>query len=163
MKIAIFPGSFDPVTLGHLDIIERAGRLFDKVIVCAVINGEKKNPMFTPEQRLEMLKASTQHLPNVEAAMHPGLMTDFARACGAVTVVRGTRCGSNFDEEYAMAQIYRSLCPQLDMVVIPAEPTLAHISSTMVREMIKYGQPLENYMPLPAAELVKGWQKNGKQ
>ena len=120
MKTAIFPGSFDPITLGHLNIIERASRLFDKVIVCAVINGEKKNPMFTPEQRLAMLEAATAHLDNVEAAMWQGLMTDFARDCGAVTVVRGTRCGSNFDDEYAMAQIYSSLCPGLDMVVIPA-------------------------------------------
>ena len=161
MRIAIFPGSFDPITLGHLNIIERASRLFDKVIVCAVINGEKKNPMFTPEQRLELLKVSTEHLDNVEAAMWQGLMTDFARDCGAVTVVRGTRCGSNFDDEYAMAQIYSSLCPGLDMVVIPAKPELAHISSTMVREMVKYGQPLEKYMPLKAAELVKGWKNNG--
>ena len=161
MKTAIFPGSFDPVTLGHLDIIERASRLFDKVVVCAVVNGEKKNPMFTPEQRLAMLKAATAHLDNVEAAMWQGLMTDYARQCGAVTVVRGTRCGSNFDEEYAMAQIYASLCPGLDMVVIPARPELAHISSTMVREMVKYGQPLEKYMPLAAAELAKGWKNNG--
>lgn len=162
MKIAVFPGSFDPVTLGHMNIIERASRLFDKVIVCAVNNGEKKSPMFTPEQRLALLQASVAKLGNVEAAMWSGLLTDFAREQGALTLVRGTRCGSNFDEEYAMAQIYRSLCPQLDTIVIPAEPTLAHISSTMVREMIKYGQPLENYMPLPAAELMKGWQNNGK-
>ena len=161
MKIAVFPGIFDPVTLGHMDIIERASRIFDKVIVCAVINGEKKNPMFTPEQRLAMLEAATAHLSNVEAAMWQGLMTDFARDCGAITVVRGTRCGSNFDDEYAMAQIYSSLCPGLDMVVIPAKPELAHISSTMVREMVKYGQPLEKYMPLKAAELVKGWKSNG--
>ena len=161
MKIAIFPGSFDPVTLGHMNIVERASRLFDRVIVCAVINGEKKNPMFTPEQRLAMLDAATAHLDNVEAAMWRGLMTDFARERGAVTVVRGTRCGSNFDDEYAMAQIYASLCPGLDMVVIPAKPELAHISSTMVREMVKYGQPLEKYMPPKAAELVKGWKNNG--
>lgn len=161
MKIAVFPGSFDPVTLGHMNIIERASRLFDKVIVCAVSNGEKRSPMFTPERRLALLEASVAELPNVEAAAWSGLLTDFARNCGAVALIRGTRCGSNFDEEYAMAQIYRALCPQLDMVVIPAEPTLAHISSTMVREMIKYAQPLEKYMPLPAAELVKGWQKNG--
>ena len=89
-------------------------------------------------------------------------MTDFARECGAITVVRGTRCGSNFDEEYAMAPIYGSLYPGLDTVVLPAEPELAHISSTMVREMVKYGQPLEKYMPLEAAELVKGWKNNGK-
>lgn len=118
--------------------------------------------MFTPEQRLVLLQASVAGLENVEAALWSGLLTDFAREHGALTLVRGTRCGSNFDEEYTMAQIYRSLCPQLDTIVIPAEPTLAHISSTMVREMIKYAQPLENYMPLPAAKLVKGWQNNGK-
>ena len=162
MRIAVFPGSFDPVTLGHMNIIERASRLFDKVIVCAVSNGEKRSPMFTPEQRLALLQASVAGLENVEAALWSGLLTDFAREHGALTLVRGTRCGSNFDEEYTMAQIYHSLCPQLDTIVIPAEPTLAHISSTMVREMIKYAQPLENYMPLPAAQLVKGWQNNGK-
>ena len=162
MRIAVFPGSFDPVTLGHMNIIERASRLFDKVIVCAVSNGEKRSPMFTPEQRLALLQASVAGLENVEAALWSGLLTDFAREHGALTLVRGTRCGPNLDEEYTMAQIYRSLCPQLDTIVIPAEPTLAHISSTMVREMIKYAQPLENYMPLPAAKLVKGWQNNGK-
>lgn len=154
MSIAVFSGSFDPVTLGHLDVIERAAALFDRLYVCTTPNAEKRG-MFTPEQRLEMLRLSVAHLKNVTAEQWQGLLTDYAAARGADTVVRGVRSGTNFESEYAMAQIYRSTCPGLDMVLIPASPKYLHISSTYAREMIKYKQPLSLCLPKPAAEYIE--------
>jgi len=164
MKTAVFPGSFDPVTLGHLDIIERASKLFDRVVVSIAPNGEKAHPMFTDEQKLALMKASIATLPNVEAEICKGLLTEHAEKCGAQFIVRGCRSGSNFDEEYALSLIYHNVSGnKLDTVLLCAEPTHQHLSSTMVREMIKYQRELEKYMPLPAAKLVKGWEENGKQ
>ncbi len=153
MRIAVFPGSFDPVTLGHLNLIRRAARIFDHVYVCTVPNGEKHG-MFTPEQRLEMLRRSVAELDNVTAELWEGLLTDYARARGAQFLVRGARSSTSFNEEYSLAQIYRGLAPELDTVLLPAEPKYLHYSSTMVREMIKYHKPLEDYMPSAAAEYV---------
>ena len=127
MRIAVFPGSFDPVTIGHQDIIARASKLFDRVYVSIVPNGTKTHPMFTDEQKLALMCASVEEFPNVEAELGGGLLTDY----GA-----------------------------LETVLLVAEPKFQHISSTMVREMIKYGQDLEKYMPLRAAELVKGWRED---
>ena len=153
MKIAVFPGSFDPVTLGHLNLIERAARIFDHVYVCTVPNGEKHG-MFTPEQRLEMLRLAVAGLNNVTAELWPGLLTDYAKEKGAQFLVRGSRNGTCFEEEYALAQIYRGLDPELDTIVLPAEPKYLHFSSTMVRELIKYHKALEDYMPSAAAKYV---------
>ena len=130
MRIAVFPGSFDPVTIGHQDIIARASKLFDRVYVSIVPNGTKTHPMFTDEQKLALMRASVEEFPNVEA-------------------------------EQQLSLIYRDVSDgALETVLLVAEPKYQHISSTMVREMIKYGQDLEKYMPLRAAELVKGWRED---
>ena len=163
MRIAVFPGSFDPVTMGHWDIIRRAAKLFDKLYICAMNNGGK-NPLFKPEERLAMLKECVKDLPNVEAELWTGLLADYARARGARYLVKGVRNGTDFDMEYALAQINNSLNPELETVLLCAQEQYLHISSTMVREMIKYQQPLELYMPGDTAKYVKGWEeKNGKQ
>lgn len=160
MKIAVFPGSFDPVTLGHLDVIERAAKIFDRVVVSIAPNGEKSHPMFSDEQKLALMKASTADLPNVEAEICPGLLTEHAEKCGAQFIVRGCRSGSNFDEEYALSLIYHDVSEKkLDTVLLCAAPIHQHLSSTMVREMIKYHRDLTKYMPCAAAELVKGWKE----
>ena len=162
MRIAVFPGSFDPVTVGHLDIIARAAKLFDRVYVSIVPNGEKTHPMFTDGQKLALMRASVEELPNVEAELGGGLLTDYALRRGAQFLVRGVRNGTDFDAEQQLSLIYRDVSGgALETVLLIAEPKLQHISSTMVREMIKYGQDLEKYMPLRAAELVKGWEKHG--
>ena len=153
MKIAVFPGSFDPVTLGHLDLIRRATGIFERVYVCCVPNGAKHG-MFTPEQRLEMLRLSVAELENVQAEAWPGLLTDYARERGARFLVRGVRNGTDFDGEYSLAQIYHGLDETLDTVLLPADPKYLHFSSTMVREMIKYHRALEEYMPPAAAKYV---------
>ena len=147
MKIAVFPGSFDPVTIGHRDIIERAAKLFDRVYVSIVPNGTKTHPMFSDEQKLALMRVSVEDLPNVEAELGGGLLTDYALRKNAQFLVRGVR-NSDVSEG------------KLETVLLVAEPKYQHISSTMVREMIKYGQELEKYMPLRAAALVKGWRED---
>mgnify|MGYP004589968355 FL=1 len=152
MKIAIYPGSFDPITLGHLDIIRRAALCFDKVFVCVMDNCDKKSHMFPAEKRLELLRRSVAELPNVEAELFRGLLADYAREKEAHVIVKGLRNATDCDLEYQMAAINRGIWSQLETVFLPASIEYQHFSSTMVREMIRYGQPLEKYVPLAVAE-----------
>ena len=155
MKTAIYPGSFDPITLGHLDIIRRSAPCFDRLYVCVMVNCDKK-PMFSPEQRLELIRRSVADLPNVEAELYSGLLADYARQKGAGILVKGVRNTTDFDLEYQQAAINRGICPELETLLLPASPAYQHFSSTMAREMIRYGQPLEKYVPAPVAEELKG-------
>lgn len=154
MKIAVCPGSFDPITVGHLDLVERAAAIFDKVILCVMINGEKHH-MFTPDERLEMARGAVAHLPNVETVTCMDLLADFARDQGACALVKGVRGSTDLDWEYQMAQINRELCSALDTVLLPARPEHIHISSTMVREMIRYHQNLDKCVPAGAAVVLQ--------
>ena len=160
MKIAVYPGSFDPITLGHLDIIRRAAACFDKVYVCVMVNCEKKNPMFTSQQRMEQISRSVADLPNVEAELWSGLLADYAREKGATILVKGLRNATDFDQEYQMAAINKGIYPQLETVFLPASAEYQHFSSTMAREMIRYGQPLDKYVPAPVAEELKKQAEN---
>jgi len=152
MKIAIYPGSFDPITLGHMDIIRRAAACFDKVYVCVMVNAEKKNPMFTAEERLELIRKSVAGIPNVEAELWCGLLADYAVEKGSRVLVKGLRNATDFDQEYQMAAINKGLCADLETVFLPASGPYQHFSSTMIREMIRYRQPMEKYVPAPVAE-----------
>ena len=154
MRTAICSGSFDPITLGHLDIIRRAAGCFDRIWVCVSPNAEKRNQMFTPERKLQMVRAAIEDLPNVEAELWPGLLADFAKNHGACAIVRGVRCVTDFDGEYQMAQINREICPGLETMLLPASAPYQHFSSSMAREMIRYRQPLEKYLPAPIIPLV---------
>ena len=156
MRTAICSGSFDPITLGHLDIIRRAAACFDRVCVCVSPNAEKRNQMFTPEQKLLLVRTAVADLPNVEAELYSGLLADYARQKGAGILVKGVRNTTDFDLEYQQAAINRGICPELETLLLPASPAYQHFSSTMVREMIRYGQPLEKYVPAPVAEELKG-------
>ena len=113
MNIAIYPGSFDPITLGHLDIIRRAAACFDRVYVCVMVNCEKKLPMFTPERRLELIRRSVADLPNVEVENWSGLLADYARAKDAHILVKGVRNCADFELENQMARINQGVCPGL--------------------------------------------------
>ena len=155
MKTAIYPGSFDPITLGHLDIIRRAALCFDKVFVCVMDNCDKKSHMFPAEKRLEMLRRSVEELPNVEAELYRGLLADYAREKGGHVIVKGLRNATDFDLEYQMADINRGIWAELETVFLPASVEYQHFSSTMVREMIRYRQPLEKYVPRAVAEELK--------
>ena len=155
MKTAICSGSLDPITLGHLDIIRRAAACFDRVCVCVSPNAEKKNQMFTPEQKLRLVQAAVADLPNVEAELGPGLLADFAVAHGATAIVRGVRNATDLDAEYSLALINQSIRPGLETVFFPASLEYQYFSSSMAREMIRYGQPLEKYLPAAIVPLVR--------
>ena len=144
MRTAICSGSFDPITLGHLDIIRRAAACFDRVCVCVSPNAEKRNQMFTPEQKLQLVRTAVADLPNVEAELWPGLLADFA-----------VRHHADFDVEYQMALINRGIHPELETLLLPASAAYQHFSSSMAREMIRYHQPLENYLPASIVPLVR--------
>ena len=155
MKTAICSGSFDPITLGHLDVIRRAAAIFDRVCVCVSPNAEKKNQMFTPEEKLLLVRTAVEDLPNVEAELWPGLLADFAVDHGATAIVRGVRNTSDFDVEYQMALINQGIHPGLETMLLPASAAYQHFSSSMAREMIRYGQPLEQYLPASIIPLVR--------
>ena len=155
MTTAICSGSFDPITLGHLDIIRRAAACFDRVCVCVSPNAEKKNQMFTPEEKLLLVRTAVEDLPNVEAELWPGLLADFAVDHGATAIVRGVRNTSDFDVEYQMALINQGIHPGLETMLLPASAAYQHFSSSMAREMIRYGQPLEQYLPASIIPLVR--------
>ena len=155
MRTAICSGSFDPITLGHLDIIRRAAACFDRVCVCVSPNAEKKNQMFTPEEKLLLVRTAVEDLPNVEAELWPGLLADFAVDHGATAIVRGVRNTSDFDVEYQMALINQGIHPGLETMLLPASAAYPHFSSSMAREMIRYGPPLAQYLPASIIPLVR--------
>ena len=156
MTRAVYPGSFDPVTLGHMDIIRRAAQCFDQVYVCVLVNCDKK-PMFSADERVDMICRSVADLPNVAAEHYTGLLAQYARDKGACVLVKGLRNATDFDQEYQMASINRGILPGLETLLLPASADYEHFSSTMAREMIRYGQPLTKYVPAPVAEeLMKG-------
>ena len=155
MRTAICSGSFDPITLGHLDIIRRAAACFDRVYVCVSPNAEKRNQMFTPDQKLQLVRRAVEELPNVEAELWPGLLADFAVNHHATAIVRGVRNTTDFDLEYQLAMINRSIYGDLETLLLPASPEYQHFSSSMAREMIRYHQPLERYLPASVIPLVR--------
>lgn len=155
MKTAVCSGSFDPITLGHLDIIRRSAACFDKVYVCVSPNAEKKNQMFTPEEKLLLVRTAVAELPNVEAEFFSGLLADYAVRRGAAAIVRGVRNTSDFDVEYQLALINQDIHPGLETMLLPASAAYQHFSSSMAREMIRYGQPLEKYLPASIIPLVR--------
>lgn len=154
MKTAVCSGSFDPITLGHLDIIRRAANCFEKVYVCVSPNAEKRNQMFTPEQKLRLVQMSVADLPNVEAELWPGLLADYAADRNAV-IVRGVRNMTDFDVEDQLASINADIHPGLETVLLPASAEHRHFSSSMIREMIRFHQPLEKYLPAAIVPLVR--------
>lgn len=149
--IAICPGTYDPVTLGHLDVIERASRMFDEVIVSVTDGSFKKRPMFSTPERIELVQRGVAHLDNVRVEGFNSLVTEHARAVGARTIVKGLRAISDFDYEFQMAQINRQLAPEIDTVYLPASPKYSFISSSGVREVAAWGGDVEAWVPAHVA------------
>lgn len=147
MKTAIYPGSFDPVTLGHLNIIKRAARCFDRLVVCVMVNSDKDAGMFTPDERVELLKKVTEKLPNVEIDQYSGLVSEYARQQKACTLVKGLRAISDYEKEVQMAMINRKLNPRLDTMFLPSGPKHTYLSSTVAKEMARYGADLSDFVP----------------
>ena len=147
MKIAIYPGSFDPITTGHLNIIERASKIFDRLIVCTMVNAGKRSPMFTHEERVEFIRRVTKHLPNVEVDFSRELLADYARSKGDCVIVKGLRAGSDFENEFQMALINRKINPELDTMFLTSEHQFTYLSSSMVKELGSYDVDLTGFLP----------------
>lgn len=148
MKTAIYPGSFDPITLGHLNIIKRAAVCFDKLIVCVMVNSEKVNRgLFTPEERVELIRRVVAKLPNVEADCSSTLIAEYARQKRACTLVKGLRAVSDYENELQMALINRKLNPRLETMFLASSEKYTYLSSTIVKEMARYGADLADFVP----------------
>ena len=146
MSVAIYPGSFDPITKGHLNIIERAARNFDKLIVCVMVNGDK-NPMFSLEERVAMIRLVTKEMENVEVDYSDALLADYASKRNAGVIVKGLRAVSDFDREFQMAIINHKLNPGLDTMFLTAEHQFMYLSSSAVKEMGRYQVDLSDFLP----------------
>ena len=146
MQTAIYPGSFDPVTNGHLDIIERARRLFDHLIVAIAHNSSKKC-LFSVEERAKLLAEILKDMPNVEVRTFSMLLVDFVRQEKACTIIRGLRAVSDFDYEYAMYQANAEMCPEVDTIFLLASREYSFLSSGIIKEFARYGQQLNKYTP----------------
>lgn len=155
MKIAVVSGSFDPITAGHMDLVRVAAGIFDAVHVVIVANGEKSHGLFSPTDRLQIAERAVQPYKNVHAAVHSGLLSDYCASVGAKYLVRGVRNGTDFAYEYDLGAIMRRFDPELETVFLPAPPERACISSTYVRELLKYGCPLDGAVPDGCAALVR--------
>lgn len=156
MTIAVAPGSYDPITLGHLDIVRRARNLFDEVVV-AVAKNPGKSGLLAPEVRADLARAALAADPataDVRVELVPGLLVDFCREVGAVAVVKGLRGGADVDGETPMALMNRHLSG-LETVFVPADPAYAHIASSLVKDIARYGGPIEDLVPAGVAEAVR--------
>jgi len=154
MKTAIYPGSFDPITLGHLNIIKRAALCFDKLIVCVMINSAK-NGLFAPEERVELIRRVVAGLPNVEVDTSTLLVAEYAKQRKARVIVKGLRAVSDFEAEVQMSVINRKLNPRLDTMFLPSHEKYTYLSSTVVKEMVRYGVDLNDFLPREIIEDVK--------
>jgi len=155
MKVAIYPGSFDPITSGHLNIIQRAANIFDKLIVCVMVNAGK-NPMFTLEERVELICRVTKDIPNLTVESSNKLLAEFAREQGSCVIVKGLRAVSDFENEFQMALINRKINPDLDTMFLTADSEYMYMSSSVVKELGSYGANLADFLP---EEIIPDFQR----
>lgn len=146
MKLAICPGSFDPVTNGHLNIITRAAAMFDKVIVVVMVNGNKQ-PLFSSEERVDLLRRATADLPNVEIDCFGGLLADYARIHNADAIVKGLRAMSDFEYEFQMALTNRKLNPTVETVFLTTNAEFMYLSSSLVKQVAGFGGDIREFVP----------------
>lgn len=154
MRTAVYPGSFDPITNGHLDIIERASRIYDKVIV-GVLNNSNKNPRFSVDERIELIKEVTAHLGNIEIDSFGGLLVDFVKEKNASVIVKGLRTVADFEYEFQMALLNKTLNPECETVFLMTDSKYSYISSSMVRELAGFDGDLTGLVPYEIIEKVK--------
>ena len=155
MKInALYPGTFDPPTNGHIDLVERGSKIFDHVTV-AVLTNPVKNPLFTVEERVEMLQEATRGFGNVSVATFDGMMVDFAREIGAKVVLRGIRAISDYEHEFQMALMNRRLAPELETVFLQPAGRYSFVSSRMVKEVVSFGGKVEGLVPANVIKRLK--------
>ena len=163
MTTAICPGSFDPITLGHLNIILRASQIFDRVIVCIMYNSTKTSPMFTIDERVSMVKRAVAPYPNVEVDSSQGLLAEYARGIDGAVIVKGLRAASDFEYEFQMNLINKKINPELETMFLTADGQYTFLSSSVVREMAYYNGDLTGLVPdeiIPdIREKAKQWRK----
>ncbi len=154
MAIALYPGSFDPATLGHVDIAERAASLFEQVVV-AVYDAPPKDLLFTTEERVELMRKAVAHLPNVRVEAYSGLTVDFAKKVNAKVLVRGLRVSSDFEREFEMALMNKKLAPDMELVCFMSNLEYQFISSSLLKEACKLGGCIDNLVPEHVALAMK--------
>lgn len=146
MKIAIYPGSFDPITSGHLNIIRRAANIFDRLIVCVMVNGTKQ-PLFSLEERVKMIRDVVEDIPNVEVDFSKDLLAEYAKQKGSCVIIKGLRAGSDFENEFSMAIINHKINPNLDTMFLTAEHQYMYLSSSTVKELAGFDVDLTEFLP----------------
>jgi pantetheine-phosphate adenylyltransferase len=151
MRTAVYPGSFDPPTHGHVDIMRRAARRFDKVVIGVGINSTKST-LFSPEERVEMLRLSAKDLDNIEVDTFDGLLVEFARTKGATVIIRGLRAVSDFENEFQMALANRKLAPEVETMFLTTSPEHMFVSSSIVKEIAALGGPVEGFVSQEVAK-----------
>ncbi len=154
MTIAVYPGSFDPITNGHLDIATRAAKLFDKVII-GVYDTPAKNILFTTEERVDLVKQAIAGLPNVEVERFSGLIVDFVKEVGAQAIVRGLRVGADFEREFEMALMNKKLSPDCELVCLMTNLKYQFLSSSLLKEVASLGGQIDSLVPKPVAVALK--------
>ena len=154
MTIAVYPGTFDPITNGHLDIVTRASKLFDKIII-GVYEKSNKHLVFTAEERVNLIKRAVAHLPNVAVKSFSGLIVDFARREKAQVMVRGLRMTADFEKEFEMALMNRKLAPDLDLLCLMASQEYQFLSSSLLKEVARLGGNISDLVPKHVAEALR--------
>lgn len=147
MSLAICPGSFDPITLGHLDIISRSAQIFDNVIVCIMFNSNKTKPMFAISERVEMVKKVVERFPNVRVDTSDGLLAEYAKQFDGAVIVKGLRAASDFEYEFQMNHFNKKINPELETMFLTANEKYTFLSSSVVREVASYGADLTGFVP----------------
>ena len=164
MSIAICPGSFDPITLGHLNIIRRTSKIFDRVIVCIMHNASKTSPMFSVEERMDMVKRVIQRYPNVEADAQDCLLAEYAKKFHGAVIFKGLRAASDFEYEFQMNLINKNINPELETMFLTSDGKYTFLSSSIVREMASYGADISGLVPneiiLDIQNKAKLWRYN---
>ena len=160
MATAIYPGSFDPITLGHLNIIKRAAQTFDRVVVCVMVNSGKCTPMFTLPERVELIKRVVARFPNVDVDCSGDLLAEYAKKYERPVIVKGLRAISDFESEFQMALINKKLNGELETFFMAASEKYTYLSSTIVKELGKYGADLAEFVPV---EILEDVQKKTKE
>ena len=151
MSLAVYPGSFDPITLGHLNIIRRASTVFDEILVCVMVNSEK-DPLFDRNERVELIERTVARLPNVRVESSEDLLVTFMKDRGAKIVIKGLRAVSDFDREFQIALVNRKLEQGIETLFMPSSEKYTYISSSIVKEMARYGADLQTFVP---AEIIQ--------
>ena len=154
MKTAVCPGSFDPITKGHLDIIRRASKLFDRVIVVVLLN-KHKNCTFSVEERKDFIQKVTEDIPNVSVDSYDGLLSDYAKKVGAIAIVKGLRAVSDFEYEFQMSLTNKQLNPDVETVFLNTDQQYMYLSSSVVREVASFGGDISDFIPEPIQDQIK--------